>query len=291
MRRVDILAVLLLIGVAINSIFFDGEKATPDFRQQDRTPPIELPDESALPEGNPVPAPDLERDPTVFIKPDTVRANSTGTAFSIDDEGYWLTARHVVDNCDRIFLIVDHERRKAVRVAEVALHPVADVAMLRTKNAPPALRLVDRSLTFGEVGFGLGYPKGDPGDIAGKLMGRASLQVIGRRGEKSPLLVWSEQLRMPDRAGSLGGLSGGPMLDTNGAIVGVVVAESARRGRVMTADLDSVNELFQAIDEAPDFRTAFDAGIGQGIKPDDFHRHGARLRDRLTIAKAVCLVD
>ena len=32
------------------------------------------------------------------------KGNSTGTAFSIRDEGVWLTARHVVDGCDRIGL-------------------------------------------------------------------------------------------------------------------------------------------------------------------------------------------
>ena len=29
------------------------------------------------------------------------KGNSTGTAFSIRDEGVWFTARHVVDGCDR----------------------------------------------------------------------------------------------------------------------------------------------------------------------------------------------
>ena len=39
------------------------------------------------------------------------KGNSTGTAFSIRDDGIWFTARHVVDGCDRVGLQVDQRRR------------------------------------------------------------------------------------------------------------------------------------------------------------------------------------
>ncbi len=291
MRRIDVFAVLLLIGFAINS-FLPGEKgAEPYFNKHERTPPIVHSTDPSAPPSSQVPEPDLEHDPKVFVKPDTERTDSSGTAFSIDDDGFWLTARHVARDCDRLFLIVDHKRRKGIRVRDVFLHPNADVALLRTNSAPPALRLSDTPLTYGELGFGLGYPKGDPGDIAGRLMGRASLKIIGRREAKSPLLVWSEEIRRPERDGSLGGLSGGPMLDVNGDIVGVVVAEARRRGRVMTADLLSVAELIDDAISAPDFKTAFDLEVRRGIGESDFDTHGKHLRKNLTIAKAVCLVD
>ena len=38
------------------------------------------------------------------------KGNSTGTAFSIRDEGVWFTARHVVDGCDRIGLQTGHRK-------------------------------------------------------------------------------------------------------------------------------------------------------------------------------------
>ena len=41
------------------------------------------------------------------------KGNSTGTAFSIRNEGVWFTARHVVDGCDRIGLQTGQQGSKS----------------------------------------------------------------------------------------------------------------------------------------------------------------------------------
>ena len=47
---------------------------------------------------------------------------------------------------------------------------------------------------------------------------------------------------MPAGSGSLGGLSGGPVFDGDGRVVGVVLAEARRRGRTYTATPETMAE-------------------------------------------------
>jgi len=62
--------------------------------------------------------PDIRpNDPAVMVELG-VRQSGSGTAFSIDGSGTWLTARHVVDSCDRVGL-------RAACAARSADYPVA----------------------------------------------------------------------------------------------------------------------------------------------------------------------
>ena len=58
-----------------------------------------------------------------------------GTAFAIEPAGTWLTAGHVVDHCDRIYLKSD----QLLPVRRVLLHPSADVAVISTAPLAPTL--------------------------------------------------------------------------------------------------------------------------------------------------------
>ena len=60
------------------------------------------------------------------------------------------------------------------------------------------------------------------------------MAVTGATHGTGPSLTWAEVSAFPDALKSLGGMSGGPMLDTSGKIVGVMVAASLRRGRIDT---------------------------------------------------------
>ena len=85
---------------------------------------------------------------------------STGTAFSIRDDGIWFTARHVVDGCDRVGLQVD--QRRAAKVQKVQSHPKADIAVLWTRGGKPA-RIASAPLRVNQPGYHVGYPEGKPG--------------------------------------------------------------------------------------------------------------------------------
>ena len=94
-----------------------------------------------------IPSPRVEGQPGAVLKERSrfdpaftvdvgAKGNSTGTAFSIRDEGVWFTARHVVDGCDRIGLQTG--ARKAAKVQRVQSHPRADIAVLWTRGGRPA---------------------------------------------------------------------------------------------------------------------------------------------------------
>ncbi len=44
-------------------------------------------------------------DPEVLVEVGEV-STGLGTAFAISEEGWWITARHVVDSCDQVGIIV-----------------------------------------------------------------------------------------------------------------------------------------------------------------------------------------
>ncbi|MDP7549085.1 MAG: serine protease [Alphaproteobacteria bacterium] len=228
------------------------------------------------------------RGPTIEVDVGA-KASSTGTAFAISPDGWWLTARHVADGCDALW--IQTAPRKGLRVTEVNLHPNADLALLRTRSgrAPLQLASLDRGVPpRGENGFSLGYPQGRPGDVHARVIGRARLKSVGRYRINEPILAWAEVSRRPNDLPALGGLSGGPMLDDQGRVVGVLVASSKRRGRVMTTSQASIHELLAQFPGTRD--SAAQGAAARRIDGNSYAALGTALRRDLTVAKVVCQV-
>ena len=228
--------------------------------------------------------PPSSRDPSVFVEISHEKRNSSGTAFSISATGVWMTARHVADGCERIFILT--APRRGMRVRRVYIHPRADLALLKTDRGAPPLQFSEAVLRVGQEGFHMGYPKGQPGDVNSRLMGRSIMRVRGRYRTSEPVVAWAEQVRVPDTYGGLGGISGGPAFDRFGRVIGVNVAGSKRRGRVFTAAPVSIRAALQRAGFTPpaDSKPAF-SGIGRR----NFSEIGGRLRRSLQIAKVLCL--
>ena len=109
------------------------------------------------------------------------KGNSTGTAFSIRDDGAWFTARHVVDGCDQVGLRVGP--RKAVKVQRVLSHPSADIAVIWTRGGQPAISIARDDLRINQPGYHVGYPEGKPGQVVSSLIGRRNMRTVGRYGQ------------------------------------------------------------------------------------------------------------
>jgi len=80
--------------------------------------------------------------------------------------------------------------------------------------------------------------------------------------------------------GSLGGLSGAPVLDKDGEIIGVVSAEAPRRGRVYSV--------------APKYLRGIITDPGTGIEPLSLETYGVaadKLRRDRRVAQVICLVE
>lgn len=203
-----------------------------------------------------------------------------GTAFAIDDKGTWLTARHVVDSCDTVGLNLGGG--KFIKTGAPRISKSSDVAILISdwKRQPLAPDFSSQR-HLGEHGFFLGFPQGRPGEAAGKLIGRKKLVVRGRYRSTEKVLAWAEIGRTRGLKGTLGGLSGAPALDSDGEVIGIVAAESPRRGRIYTVAPSTLSSLLQ---------NRVRTGPGKAMSSANYGRTADDLRRSRRIAQVLCEV-
>ena len=242
-------------------------------------PPPPVPGEAGGPLG-----PASPFDPSVVVQvPDVTRPGS-GTAFSVADNGVWVTARHVVDGCARIAIVVADGRGVA---AKILGQPTGDAAVLVTDGGSPALPLRGAPNTnpnIGDRAFHPGFPQGHAGETTSRLLGRETLIVRGRGARREHVLVWAETGRTDGLNGTLAGLSGAPALDSSGRVIGITVAESPRRGRIFTTVPETLQDALTVSGRHP-------AGyaVGEPITTDNYGRVADGLRRDLRVAQVVCL--
>jgi S1-C subfamily serine protease len=250
------------------------------FRIDDRADaPEALPDS---PEAGAFLPPPSVYDPEVLVEVGPV-ASGLGSAFAISRDGWWITARHVVDACDRVGIIVSHGAATPVTDVKVALF--ADLALLKTERAPTSLALdtSERRFQVGQRAFHVGFPQGRPGEAYSRLIGRETLVATGRYRIEEPVLAWAELGRTSGLRGSRAGFSGGPAIAANGQVIGVTVAESARRGRLYTAAPSSILRLLRV--EQVDAEGA----PAPRFTPENYGEQADDMRRELAVAQVVCI--
>jgi S1-C subfamily serine protease len=209
---------------------------------------------------------------------------SSGTAFAIGDNGVWFTARHVALGCGRLG-VVNGQDQELVAASLVYVSQRADVAILKTQGGPEplALDLNESDLQLGATGFHIGFPQGQPGEVVSRLIGRELMITDGAWRGRENTLAWAEVSRSKGLRGTLGGLSGGPAFDARGNVIGITIAESLRRGRVITTSSDSV---IQALKEA---RLSPKGAAIAPLQGADIARVANRVRRDLKVIQVVCL--
>jgi serine protease Do len=291
-RVVIILAVLGVIGSLFVQLSYD--------HSQGRRPLPEAPPVTEVP----TPTPSTAPPPAVRVRRPLPAATSTdplvtaavedvppgmmmiGTSFPVGN-GIWLTARHVANSgCRLIYIVIDGTLTQAqIRY----LHPQADLALLQTPPVDaPALPISATDVSEGESGYAFGYPGGELGGTEGRLMGRSRMELQGRLGGVAPVLTWAEVRRFPDSLDSLGGISGGPMLDADGNVVGIAVASSVRRGRNHTVAPEILREVETSV---PLFASAAaEKPVGEVTTADvSLGDVATEMADDARIAKTYCI--
>ena len=238
---------------------------------------VVIADAPESPELGPMLPSDSPRDEIVLVDV-SPRQSGMGTAFSINDKGLWLTARHVVDSCSSVGLRIGTGRILPVQ-SQIVQN--SDLAVLRSdwKRRPLPADL-ESQRQVGEIGYFFGYPQGKPGEVVGSLIARNRMKVRGRYTNDEAVLAWSELGRSRNLKGSLGGLSGAPVLDKDGEIIGVVSAESPRRGRIYSV--------------APRYLRGIITYPGDGVEPLSLTSYGVaadKLRRDRRVAQVICLVE
>jgi serine protease Do len=278
---------LLIAAFQFGSGYFEDKSDAPLERRPIFKLPPTPPDsgrEPATPAG-PTLSGASSRDPLFTIETGT-KSNSTGTAFAIREDGIWLTARHVVDGCDKVGLVI--AKGRAVEIARVLSHPRADMAVLWSRRGAQSLSISAAPLRVKQRGFHFGFPQSEPGQVSSSLLGRLNMRTTGRYRHTEPVVAWAESRRVP-ATDTLGGLSGGPALNEAGEVVGVTVASSRRRGRVMTTAPISLDSMLSIAGIQPAGIPS--AGLNAAPRSSNFVDYGTALRRQFTVAQVICRVD
>ena len=229
------------------------------------------------PELGPMLPSDSPRDELVLVDV-APSQSSVGTAFSINKKGLWLTARHVVDGCDRVGLRIGLGRTISVDAKIIQNSDLAVLSSDWVRRPLPADLNSQRQV--GEIGYFFGFPQGRPGEVVGSLISRGRMKVRGRYTNEEAVLAWSELGRSRNLTGSLGGLSGAPVLDKDGEVIGLITAEAPRRGRVYSV--------------APKYLRGIITEPGTGTEPVSLETFGVtadKLRRDRRVAQVICLVE
>ena len=136
-------------------------------------------------------------------------ANYTGTGFILNDKGYFITSLHLVKGCDSVFIENSGTERISARI--VFSNSKLDIAVLKLDSAIGLTNLPygfkTKESDLGENIFTLGYPSQDI------VYGEGSISSSTRLGD-----TMMYQISIPVNPGN----SGGPLLDEQGNIIGVV---------------------------------------------------------------------
>jgi serine protease Do len=205
-------------------------------------------------------------------------APKTATAFAVSAAGRWITASRPLARCAKAAILLGGGQALEARVAARA----GETALLVTPGAGTALPLAPpQSAQAGARGFAVGWADGGPGEITLELVGRATLASEGHGRTREPVLAWALVGRTRGLAGVLEGLEGGPVLDSEGRVVGVLLKQERRRGRFYTTTPESLAAL--------PLRAQAEPAPGEPVTTANYGRAGDSLRRDLRVAQVRCL--
>jgi len=147
-------------------------------------------------------------------------ANLEGTAFALNNKGYLITSYHMVKDADSVF--IQNAAIERTHAAMVLSDPQLDLAILKIDTRKLASQwqvpftLKEKQSEVGEKVFTLGYPRRE------MVYGEGALSSLSGFTNDTSMY----QISIPVNPGN----SGGPLLDENGYIIGVV------RGKITAAE-------------------------------------------------------
>jgi S1-C subfamily serine protease len=159
----------------------------------------------------------------------------SGSGFLFETSGRIVTAHHVVGGCSSIQVVYEGVSVPAQRLFDarlVRVHPAGDLGLLEVNNPPtlPALRLstatISKDASYASFGYPLGVPTASD-QLVTLAVGAPRLQDIlpdeaarelNRSGSR--ISIQTNVLRL--NVALQPGMSGGPIVDAVGDVVGVV---------------------------------------------------------------------
>jgi len=158
------------------------------------------------------------RKPETTSPPPSAHTRSQGTCFAIDPDGGVLTASHVVKDAREIWVSFASGQREKAVIERSAI--AVDITLLRlNRKLETYLPLVStRSTTPGERVFTIGFPATQVLGLEPKFTDGSISSLSGVRGESSLM-----QITVPIQPGN----SGGPLMNEQGEVLGVITSSAA----------------------------------------------------------------
>lgn len=179
----------------------------------------------------------------LFDAPDDAVADipqvAGGTGFIVATNGYILTNNHVIEDADRI--VVTLRDRRTLPAEVIGRDPTTDVAVVKVDAEDlPALRLGDSDSTrVGEWVIAVGNPGFDDANTLDFTVTSGIVSAKGRplnvipqsmRGSDPTLALFAIEDFIQTDAVINPGNSGGPLIDLNGAVIGMNTAIASTTG-------------------------------------------------------------
>lgn len=192
-----------------------------------------------------------------------------GSGFVYDDKGHIITNYHVVQG-GQSFVVTFHNDPKQYKAKIVGMAPEKDIAVLKLESTPTKLSPIvfgsSKDLAVGQYSFAIGSPFGLDYTLTTGVISALGRKIDGVGGVKINDMIQT------DAAINMGN-SGGPLLDSNGHLIGMntvifsTSGSSAGLGFAVPADTIKVI-VPQLIQHGKLIRP----GLGIGIVPDSMKR-------------------
>jgi serine protease Do len=200
---------------------------------------------------------------------------STGTGIIVDEHGYVVTSRHVIDGASRVRvqLIDGTEMEAAAMVSDRA----TDLAVLHVKSKKPLRALVlgpGSDLMVGETVIAVGHPYGYSNTVSTGIISALGRKIPMPSGEMLTNLIQTNACINP-------GNSGGPLLNINGELIGINAAvRDGAQGIAFAVNADTVKQM---LTQYLSLETV--AGADHGLKVAERVLPDGPNRQRVVVAK------
>jgi serine protease Do len=175
-----------------------------------------------------------------------VQVTAAGSGFFIDDQGYFVTNSHVVDQAKSVWVQIPSFGRKNINAEVIGVCPDSDLALLKIKqDGIDEIRKTLGSVPFLELGDSDNVLRTDKVIVLGYPLGQHYLKAT--TGVVSGKEHIAEQLFIQIDAAINPGSSGGPVINENGQVIGittVMVPMAQNIGYIIP-----INELKNILDD------------------------------------------